>query len=76
MSNWFARSEATFGDIPLFVDANGAYDLSDIDVFQALDDFGLMMFEQPFPGGMFRNSRNCNARFVRRCASTRASKRG
>ena len=44
---------ATFGDIPLFVDANGAYDLGDIDVFQTLDDFGLMMFEQPFPGGMF-----------------------
>ncbi|MEJ7606565.1 MAG: o-succinylbenzoate synthase [Bryobacteraceae bacterium] len=40
----------TFGDIPLFVDANGAYDLSDLPVFQALDDFGLMMFEQPFPG--------------------------
>jgi o-succinylbenzoate synthase len=43
-----------FGDIPLFVDANGAYDLSDLAVFQALDDFGLMMFEQPFPGGMLR----------------------
>ena len=39
-----------FGDIPLFVDANGAYDLSDMSVFQALDEFGLMMFEQPFPG--------------------------
>jgi O-succinylbenzoate synthase len=44
----------TFGDIPLFVDANGAYDLSDLPVFQALDDFGLMMFEQPFPGRMLR----------------------
>src|SRR5204863_5697609 len=39
-----------FGDIPLFVDANGAYSLADADVFRALDDFGLMMFEQPFPG--------------------------
>jgi o-succinylbenzoate synthase len=45
---------ATFGDIPLFVDANGAYDLSDIDVFRALDEFGLMMFEQPFPGSMLQ----------------------
>ena len=44
----------TFGDIPLFVDANGAYDLSDIEVFKALDDFGLMMFEQPFPGPMLQ----------------------
>ena len=39
-----------FGDIPLFVDANGAYTLRDRDVFRALDEFGLMMFEQPFPG--------------------------
>ena len=41
-----------FGDIPLFVDANGAYDMSDIRVFEALDDQGLMMFEQPFAGPM------------------------
>lgn len=41
-----------FGDVPLFVDANGAYDLTDIEVFKTLDDFGLMMFEQPFPGHM------------------------
>lgn len=41
-----------FGDIPLFVDANGAYDLSDVEVFKVLDDFGLLMFEQPFAGGM------------------------
>ena len=40
-----------FGDIPLFVDANGAYTIGDVDVFRALDEFGLMMFEQPFPGG-------------------------
>ena len=43
-----------FGNIPLFVDANGAYDMSDLDTFRALDDFGLMMFEQPFPGPMLR----------------------
>ena len=42
----------SFGELPLFVDANGAYDLSDLEVFKALDDFGLMMFEQPFAGGM------------------------
>jgi O-succinylbenzoate synthase len=39
-----------FGNIPLFVDANGAYSLRDVAVFHALDDFDLMMFEQPFPG--------------------------
>jgi O-succinylbenzoate synthase len=39
-----------FGDIPLYVDANGAYTLRDLDVFRALDEFELMMFEQPFPG--------------------------
>lgn len=39
-----------FGDIPLFVDANGAYSLEDAGVFRSLDEFGLMMFEQPFPG--------------------------
>ena len=43
-------ARAQFGDIPLFVDANGAYSLRDLDVFRALDDFGLMMFEQPLPG--------------------------
>jgi len=40
----------TFGGIPLYVDANGAYTLRDLDVFRALDEFELMMFEQPFPG--------------------------
>jgi o-succinylbenzoate synthase len=40
-----------FGNIPLFVDANGAYSIRDVDIFRALDEFGLMMFEQPFPGG-------------------------
>jgi O-succinylbenzoate synthase len=39
-----------FGDIPMFVDANGAYGLQDIETFRRLDDFDLMMFEQPFPG--------------------------
>ncbi len=44
-----------FGDIPLFVDANGAYSLRDLDVFRTLDDFGLMMFEQPFPGSALKD---------------------
>ncbi|MBM4162012.1 MAG: o-succinylbenzoate synthase [Ignavibacteria bacterium] len=38
-----------FGRIPLMVDANCAYRQSDLDHLQALDDFELMMIEQPLP---------------------------
>jgi O-succinylbenzoate synthase len=41
---------SAFGDIPLFVDANGAYTPEYVDVFRVLDEFGLLMFEQPYPG--------------------------
>ena len=37
-----------YGNIPLFVDANADYTESDLAIFQQLDAFGLMMFEQPF----------------------------
>jgi O-succinylbenzoate synthase len=36
-----------FGDIPLMCDANSAYYLADIDLFKRMDEFSLMMFEQP-----------------------------
>jgi O-succinylbenzoate synthase len=36
-----------FGNIPLMVDANAAYRQDDIPLFQELDQYGLMMFEQP-----------------------------
>ena len=36
-----------FGEISLMVDANGAYTLADIDMFRELDEFDLLMFEQP-----------------------------
>jgi len=36
-----------FGDIPLMVDANSAYSLKDLQVFQQLDEYKLMMIEQP-----------------------------
>ena len=36
-----------FGDILLMGDANSAYSLDDIDLFKRMDEFGLMMFEQP-----------------------------
>jgi O-succinylbenzoate synthase len=37
-----------FGDILLMGDANSAYSLNDIELFRRMDEFDLMMFEQPF----------------------------
>jgi len=37
-----------FGQIPLMADANAAYTLEDLPVFQRLDEYDLMMLEQPF----------------------------
>ena len=37
----------TFGQIPLMGDANSAYTLDDIDKLKSLDEFDLMMLEQP-----------------------------
>ena len=42
-----AAIRADHPDILLSVDANAAYRLADVDVFRALDDFGLLMVEQP-----------------------------
>lgn len=39
----------TFGDILLMGDANSAYTLADIDKLKSLDEFDLMMLEQPLP---------------------------
>ncbi len=36
-----------FPDVPLQVDANSAYSLDDVDVFRELDNFDLMLIEQP-----------------------------
>jgi O-succinylbenzoate synthase len=36
-----------FGDIALQVDANSAYTLDDLPTLEALDDFGLLLIEQP-----------------------------
>jgi o-succinylbenzoate synthase len=36
-----------FGDIPLQVDANAAYTTHDLKVFQRLDEFDLLLLEQP-----------------------------
>jgi len=36
-----------FGDIPLMIEASAAYTVQDLDVFRELDDYDLLMFEQP-----------------------------
>jgi O-succinylbenzoate synthase len=41
------RVRARFPDILLMADANSAYTLGDVALFQALDEFNLMMIEQP-----------------------------
>lgn len=33
--------------VPVMADANSAYTLNDVDIFKAMDELGLMMFEQP-----------------------------
>jgi len=41
------RVRDEFGNIRLMGDANSAYTLDDVDLFKRMDEFGLMMFEQP-----------------------------
>lgn len=43
------RVRETFGNIQLMGDANSAYTLADIDKLKSLDEFDLMMLEQPLP---------------------------
>lgn len=38
---------ASFPDIRLMCDANSAYTLADADLFKKMDDYNIMMFEQP-----------------------------
>ncbi|WP_018350474.1 o-succinylbenzoate synthase [Longispora albida] len=44
-----ARVRERFGDIPLQVDANAAYELADARHLAQLDAFGLLLVEQPLP---------------------------
>jgi o-succinylbenzoate synthase len=41
------RVRERFGSILLMGDANSAYSLSDVELFRRMDEFNLMMFEQP-----------------------------
>ncbi len=43
------RVRERFPDILLMADANSAYTLADVELFQRMDKFNLMMLEQPLP---------------------------
>jgi o-succinylbenzoate synthase len=40
-----------YGDVPLQVDANGAYSTADLDILRELDEYDLLMIEQPMRPG-------------------------
>jgi len=45
-----------FGEIPLMTDANAAYTLQHLDVFRKLDEYNLLMYEQPLGRAMLGES--------------------
>jgi O-succinylbenzoate synthase len=45
--NILSKVRARFPEIQLMGDANSAYSLADVDLFRAMDEFKLMMIEQP-----------------------------
>ena len=57
-----AVREAFGDDIPLQVDANQAYTAADIPRLRRLDEFGLLLLEQPFPRGELLTHRAISVR--------------
>lgn len=49
--NVLAKIREKFPNIPLMVDANSAYTLNDIELFKKMDQYNLMMIEQPLTAG-------------------------
>jgi o-succinylbenzoate synthase len=45
--HYISEIRKQYPDLPLMADANSAYSLEDIDRLKALDEFGLLMIEQP-----------------------------
>lgn len=45
--SFLAEIRRVYPDLPIMADANSAYTLKDIDRLKALDEFGLLMIEQP-----------------------------
>ena len=68
-----AAREALGPAAPLMADANNAYTLDDSDRLVQLDQFGLLMIEQPLPGTISYGMRRCNGAWRRRSASTSPS---
>ncbi len=53
-----------FGDLPLMVDARGAYTIADLNVFRELDLFDLLMIEQPMAADDLAGSAALQAELV------------
>ena len=64
-----------FGDIQLMGDANSAYTLADVELFKRMDEFDLMMFEQPLGYDDMLDHAKLQARSKPRSASTNRSSR-
>lgn len=45
--HYISEIRKQYPDLPLMADANSAYSLEDVDRLKALDEFGLLMIEQP-----------------------------
>ena len=75
-SRWCAPCARASGRVPLMVDANSAYTLDDVAVLRELDQFGLMMIEQPLAGATSWTTPPCRASCGRPSASTSRSAPG
>lgn len=53
---------AAFPDLPVIADANAAYGADDVDHLTALDRFGLLAIEQPFPRKLLRETAQLQSR--------------
>jgi O-succinylbenzoate synthase len=51
-----AAVRAQFPELPLMVDANAAYTIDDLHIFRELDQFNLMMIEQPLAATAFEEA--------------------
>ena len=61
--------------VPLQVDANSAYTLADAETLKRLDEFDLLLIEQPLAHDDIVDHARLQAQLGRRFASTRASTR-
>ena len=62
-----------FPDIAFMVDANSSYKVTDIDFLKKLDDFNLLMIEQPLERMTLWTTQDCKRKSKRLCVSMKAS---